>query len=354
MKRRKKQERRLRRREQRKKDGRSLRHDVLETYRFSAVKLRAEDVPVKAIAKSFGVTVQAVYAWLRKARATGQRSLAASKAPGPVPHLEAMQVSELIRVLRKPASELGFAADLWTGPRVRALIRERFGVQYHPKHMPRFLRRLGLTIKFPERRSLDQDPKELKRWKKQRLPEILEYAKRRRALVFYADESLVSLIPYVGKAWVLPHVKPVVRVSGRRGQHVGLTAAVNAQGRMCFEFTREKERFTAKTFLRFVRKLRRECPSRPLVLIVDGAKTHKAKIVKSFEAEHKSWLRLEILPPYSPELNPTERAWGFVKTKKLNACTATNKTELRQRVMKAMGDVRNDPDRVASFFVTIE
>ncbi|MFA5864791.1 MAG: transposase [Phycisphaerae bacterium] len=68
---------------------------------------------------------------------------------------------------------------------------------------------------------------------------------------------------------------------------------------------------------------RREVPSRPVVLIVDGAPTHKVKIVEALQKENRSWLRLEILPAYSPELNATE---------------------------KVMKDIKKDSERVASFF----
>jgi hypothetical protein len=98
--------------------------------------------------------------------------------------------------------------------------------------MPRLLKWLGVELKFPERRALEQDPKEVRRWKEKRLPEILKDAKKKRALVFYADESIISLIPYVGKTWAFPDEKPIIRVSGKRGQNIGVTAAVNQQGRM--------------------------------------------------------------------------------------------------------------------------
>jgi len=39
-------------------------------------------------------------------------------------------------------------------------------------------------------------------------------------------------------------------------------AAVNQKGRLCFDLTRDGERFTSKTFLRFIRKLRLEAPLR--------------------------------------------------------------------------------------------
>lgn len=317
-------------------DGRSLDHKTLEGYRLAAVQLHKNDVAVSTIAKSFRVTTEAVYIWLKKARTLGIKSLKSTKARGPVPHLGEDQFSELIRVLRRPATKLGYTTDLWSGPRIRHFIKHQFGVQYHDKHMPRFLRRLGLKLKFPERRALEQDTREVRRWKKERLPEILVFARKRNALVFYADEALVSPIPYVGRTWSLPETKPIVRVSGKRGQHVGITAAVNQQGRLGFEMTQEEEMFTARVFLRFIRKLHREHPSRFIVLIVDGAPTHKAKIVKTFLEDNKSWLRMELLPAYSPELNPSEKAWDFIKAKKMNGSTTRNKAELRYEVKTSM------------------
>ena len=333
-------------------DGRSIDHKTLEGYRFAAVELHKNDVSVATIAKSFGVTTEAVYIWLKKARTLGIKSLQSRKAPGPAPRLQEEHFPKLLRAIRRRATKLGYTTDLWSGPRLRHFIKHQFGVEYHNKHMARFLRRLGLKLKFPERRALEQDPVEIRRWKKERFPEIIDFARKKKALMFYEDEALVSLIPYVGRTWAFPEAKPIVRVSGRKGQHVGITAAVDRRGRLGFEMTREEEMFTSKVFLRFVRKLRREHPSRFIVLIVDGASTHTAKIVKRFHEENKSWLRLEILPAYSPELNPSEKAWDFIKAKKMNGSTARNKKELRQEVQSSMKSLKRNRERVASFFVS--
>ena len=64
---------------------------------------------------------------------------------------------------------------------------------------------------------------------------------------------------------------------------------------------------------------------------MDGAPIHVAKIIRAFREKHESQFRLEILPAYSPELNPTEKTWDFVKARKLNASTATDKEQLRQK-----------------------
>ena len=167
------------------KDGRSIDHKTLEGYRFAAIKLRKDGVPVATIAKSFGVTSVAVYIWLKKSRTDGIKSLKSRKAPGPEPELSKDKFPELIKAIRRPASKYGYATDLWSGPRLRHFIKHHFNVNYHNKHMPRFLRRLGLNFKFPERRAIEQDPKAVKAWKKDRLPEILKYAKKNRSLDVY-------------------------------------------------------------------------------------------------------------------------------------------------------------------------
>lgn len=329
--------------------GHTIPHDVLETYRFAAVRLRKEGVVASVIAKAFGIRDTSVYRWLSNRQRKGLNSLKSTKAVGPPPSLLPEQFQKLLVWLRQPASTLGYATDLWSGPRIRHLLKHRCGVNYHPKHMPRLLRRLGLVIKFPERRALEQDPAKIREWKETRLPAIMANAKKRRALVFYADESLISLIPYVGRTWTFPDMQPIVKVSGKRGQHVGVTGAVNATGKVCFEMTSDDERFTAKVFLRFVRKLHKTHSCRAIILIVDGATVHTANCVKKFIADNR-WLRMEILPAYSPEWNPSEKVWGYVKCKSRNGSQAKDKAQLRQETRLALRKLRNDPSRIKTFF----
>jgi len=331
-------------------DGRSISHEVLENFRFSAIKLHQKNVPIDDIADSFGVTRQAVYRWLKKRKESGKRSLKSTKSPGPDFYLTENQLKKLLSFIRRPASELGYSTDLWSGPRIRHLIKHKFKIEYHPKHMPRLMKNLGLELKFPERRALEQDPKALREWKKKRFPEILKIAKKKRALLFYADESIISLIPYVGKTWAFPNKKPIVRVSGKRGQNIGITAAVNQQGKLCFELTKEKETFTAKIFIRFLKKMMKQFSNRFIIIIVDGAPTHTAKIVQKFEKENKKLLQIEILPAYSPELNPTEKCWRFLKTKKLDGSMSIDKEELRDKTKKYMSEIKKDKVRLSSFF----
>jgi hypothetical protein len=56
------------------------------------------------------------------------------------------------------------------------------------------------------------------------------------------------------------------------------------------------------------------------------------------------------LPAYSPELNPTEKCWRFLKTKKLDGSMAMDKNELRNKTKKHMREIRKDKEKMSSFF----
>ncbi len=65
------------------------------------------------------------------------------------------------------------------------------------------------------------------------------------------------------------------------------------------------ERFTARVFLNFLRRLLR-LTKRKVYLIADRHPVHKAGSVSRWLARHASQVGLFWLPAYSPELNPDQ------------------------------------------------
>jgi transposase len=328
--------------------GYTINHQTLELMRAAAVRLWKKGVRVEDIAKSMKLNRSTVFGWIQRYRHHGISALKSKHGAGAPSKLSQNQIIKLIAMLRRPATEYGFDSDLWTGPRVRKLIRKMFDVTLHRNHMARFLRRLGLVRKSAERRALEQNPKAVAYWKKNILPEITRAAEKCKGLVLYGDEALFSLIPYVGKTWTFPGLRPIVRVSGKRGVHVGVTSAVSSKGHLYFQFSQGN--FNARTLIRFMKLLHQHFGKRRIFFIIDGAPCHKAKVVGEYVKENCSWLRLDYLPSYSPELNPDEEVWNHIKTRRLNARPLADKKQLYSAVNSSLKSLQKKPDVVKKFF----
>jgi hypothetical protein len=61
---------------------------------------------------------------------------------------------------------------VWTCERVAELIRREFGVRYHPAHVSRLVRALGLSLQKPARRADQRDEEAIEHWKEDRWPEL--------------------------------------------------------------------------------------------------------------------------------------------------------------------------------------
>jgi transposase len=49
-----------------------------------------------------------------------------------------------------------------------------------------------------------------------------------------------------------------------------------------------------------------------IIIIVDNLRFHHAKLLKKWMLKHPK-LEIMYLPPYSPELNPIERVWWYMR-----------------------------------------
>ena len=112
--------------------------------------------------------------------------------------------------------------------------------------------------------------------------------------------------------WVPPEETDPVLLHAPTRKSVALFGAVNLrQGQL---ITQPEPKFDGLSFGRFLRHLlRHRAGARRLVLILDNAPYHHARLLQPFRREHRRVLRLDFLPPYSPELNPIERVWKLTR-----------------------------------------
>jgi putative transposase len=79
--------------------------------------------------------------------------------------------------------------------------------------------------------------------------------------------------------------------------------------------------YDTPTLIAFLENLRREFRGQCIVLIWDGLPAHKSKAMQEYLRSQRSWLTVERLPAYAPDLNPVEGFWGNLKGQELaNRC----------------------------------
>ena len=116
------------------------------------------------IAQALEVSVRSVLSWIRLATADGVEALRTKVHPGRTPKLTAKQVEKLRSLILKGAVANGFTTQLWTGPRVAQLIRDKFQVTYHNNYLPDLLQKMGFSCQKPERQARQRDDDAVAEW----------------------------------------------------------------------------------------------------------------------------------------------------------------------------------------------
>lgn len=142
------------------------------------MELKRKGWKQRDIADALGVTKGAVSQWMKRAKEEGVQGLLRSKPPpGAQPRLSEEQRERIPELLDRGAKAYGFRGEVWTCERVAGVIREEFGGAYHPAHVSRLLRALGLSLQKPARRANQRNEEAIERskqerWKQERWPAL--------------------------------------------------------------------------------------------------------------------------------------------------------------------------------------
>jgi transposase len=116
------------------------------------------------------------------------------------------------------------------------------------------------------------------------------------------------------RMWIPPEVKdPVLRHAPTR-KGMGYFGAVRLRDGK-FSWKREQKSFDGQTFFAFLKYLRRTSShsKKRIILILDNARYHHAKLHRKWREKCQDQFQLFFLPPYSPELNTSERIWKLTR-----------------------------------------
>ena len=126
-------------------------------------------------------------AWELKQLGWKQQDIAAAlrrqRAPGPTPKLATDQGAQLPNLLAPGAEAYGYRGQVWTTRRVADLIHRNFGIRYHPSHVSRLLRSVGLSVQKPIQRATQRNEAAIEAWKQERWPALKKRRLKKNALL---------------------------------------------------------------------------------------------------------------------------------------------------------------------------
>src|SRR5215213_9282806 len=253
------------------------------------------------------------------------------------PALDAAQQAQVKAAVQSTPRDAGINLADWNWKVVRRYVRERFRVTLGRSSCLNYLHRLGFVLKRPKKRLVKADPE-------RRAVFVREYALLRAmaaatgAKIFFADVDLR------GK-WVLKGEPALVdSTSPRYGEKASYYSAV------CLE-TGEVEAMErdgnscAETSVAFLRQLRAN-HAEPLIIIWDNGPAHGGDALRAYLATPGLQLRLVRLPAYSPDFNPDEAIWGWIREEvTANTCFGT-KAKVQQHVGQFFRDIVHRTDEV--------
>lgn len=120
------------------------------------------------------------------------------------------------------------------------------------------------------------------------------------------DECSINLTARMKKVWAVKGTKPIgfIKYSIKRTHIIG----VFFNNRLLIDYAK---RIDSKKVIEFIESLKQDVSR--FVLVMDNAGWHRSREIKDYFEMNKGKIFVEYLPPYSPELNPTESCWRLIR-----------------------------------------
>jgi transposase len=172
-----------------------------------------------------------------------------------------------------------------------------------------------------------------------------------RAHLIFVDETGFLMTPLVRRTWSPRGRTPVFEQCGGSYQKVsciGALVVAPRRNRLRLHFRLHPNRnINTDRALDFLRQLLGQLRGN-LLVVWDSARPHLARKVEAFLYRHLR-LYLEYFPPYAPEPNPVEYAWGYLKANPLAQHPPTVPSGLAATARRSGRSLQRKPKLLRSF-----
>lgn len=258
----------------------------------------------KKISTYFDISTKTVKRWIKSYNKGGLEELKPKPITGRTPKLNKDALQELRNTI------LADQERVWVARHIHTLIVVVFSVIYSVKYIPELLKKINLSFHKAVHYLVKKNEEKRSEWIKKTLPEIYAEHIQSGWRIFFQDEVGFQTEGTLSYSWGLRGKEIIVNNKGRHGRVNLIGVYEVGSGEFFYKMTFFK--INSLRFKRFLCCLKRKYKEDKFIIIADNASFHKAKW---FTAWWKStdWLQIRFLPAYSPDFNPIERLWKWIK-----------------------------------------
>ena len=312
--------------------------DIRGLLRVKALIAYYKGISPSVIAQCYEINEKTLKHWVdRFENGTPLDDLPRSGRPSKLPEEKQEELRQMIA---------GQNQRVWVARHVYTLLLTTFQVCYSVRYLPEFLRNLGFSFHKAVHTLIRCDNEKRKKWIQETLLALYADKIKHGWRIFFQDEVGFQTEGTLAYSWGPQGEKIDIPNYGRHGR-VNLIGAFEL-GTGTFYGVLTQFRVNAMRFRRFLCHLKHEMPTDKIMLICDNASFHKAKWLTKWVATQKEWLRLAFLPAYSPDFNPIERLWRWIKSEYLHNRCWKSLANLKTYMVEIMEKIKQKPAELTS------
>jgi transposase len=283
--------------------------DAGQSKRLRVVILAMEGWTAPAVAMAVGLSRRVCQEWVYRFNEQGLAGLEDQRGRQPTSPLTSEQEEQIRQRIEAGPTAADGVCSL-RGVDVKRFLQQEFGLVRSLAAVYRLLHGLGYSYLRPRPRHRLADPEAQAAFRRElpdRLRAIAAAHPDKRLRVYFQDESRFGQQGTLTNVWARKGSRPTA-VRQTEYQYLWVIGAVcpetgHAEGLL-------SPQLNAKIVNEFLAQFARTLPAdEQAVMIWDGAGFHVAKELRVPEN-----VTLVKLPPYSPELNPIENLWHYLKS----------------------------------------
>ncbi len=262
----------------------------------------------KEISEILGRDYETILSWVYAFNEYGLEGLKMDKQPGRPASLNDEKLGELKNTVQCSPRSIGMKFSNWNCKRIGEWIKNKFKVRIGVERIRQILHEIGFVIIKPSYRFVLADKIARKRFL-QRIKSVFSKFNSGDVMLFQ-DEASVKQHPTLSARWMLRGTKQYVNTLGNHAK-VSIFGAINhTLGKV---YHMKSKTMNGKTFMKFMNRLLSSHKGKKLFLVIDNAPWHTSLEVGKFIKKNKKRLEILWLPPYSPDFNPIEHLWKYMR-----------------------------------------